>query len=309
MPFRVVFSYTTDTHRTEYGLRPWKEADIRCISEKKAQVSVQEISAANHQAMPSARRVRFEPIELQVMRSPDATVAAAIPPTPSLPEHIQDLCEAIMRLDQPQRDACIGYLLDNLQRKHSIYLLEPKKIDQDWKAYTLRDILERQVQAQNIRRLSQLDKLRIAVDLASSVLQLYKTPWLSDDWGKEDVFFIQRPGDSPAAIYEHPFMHRRFISSAAISSLQTSVSARPAFRVIRNQTLYTLGILLIELWYGKTMDQLQKPCDLDCGGTPGVQWCTADRLVEEEIEFEAGKRCRCNLASMLLCILAVAQMF
>lgn len=32
------------------------------------------------------------------------------------------------------------------------------------------------------------------------------------------------------------------------------------------------------------------PCDLDCQGTPGVTWCTAERLVESEIEFEAGRR-------------------
>lgn len=51
-----------------------------------------------------------------------------------------------------------------------------------------------------------------------------------------------------------------------------------------------LGLLLIELWYGKSIEELQEPCDLDCAGTPGVAWCTADRLVENEIEFEAGKR-------------------
>ena len=59
--------------------------------------------------------------------------------------------------------------------------------------------------------------------------------------------------------------------------------------MIRNQTLFTLGILLIELWYGKPIEELQQPCDLNCQGTPGVTWCTAERLIENEIEFEAEK--------------------
>jgi hypothetical protein len=48
--------------------------------------------------------------------------------------------------------------------------------------------------------------------------------------------------------------------------------------------------LLIELLYGKPMEELQIPGDLNCQGTPGVAWCTAVRLIDEEIEFEGGPR-------------------
>jgi hypothetical protein len=48
--------------------------------------------------------------------------------------------------------------------------------------------------------------------------------------------------------------------------------------------------MLIELWYGKAIEELQTSGDLECAGNPGLVWCTAVRLVEEDIEFEAGKR-------------------
>lgn len=60
--------------------------------------------------------------------------------------------------------------------------------------------------------------------------------------------------------------------------------------MIRNQALYSLGILLIELWYGKTMEQLRLPSDLNWQGTPGEVWCIADRLIENGLEFDAGKQ-------------------
>ncbi|KAF3047029.1 hypothetical protein E8E12_010603 [Didymella heteroderae] len=125
---------------------------------------------------------------------------------------------------------------------------------------------------------------KIALDLASSILQLYKTPWL-DEWDDNDVYFVQRPGAKPITLYEHPYVYREFPQTASKTGQKET-----KYRVIRNQTLYSLGVLLIELWYGKSIEQLQAPPDLDCAGTPGITWCTAERPVDSEFAFEAGKR-------------------
>jgi hypothetical protein len=119
------------------------------------------------------------------------------------------------------------------------------------------------------------------------VLQLYKTPWLDEQWSDNDVYFVHRPGQPLSKVYEHPFAYRKFSSPPAppLANAQGAVH-----RVIRNQTLFTLGIILVELLYGKSIEELQAPCDLDYQGTPGVAWCTAERLIEEEIEYEAGPR-------------------
>lgn len=308
VPFRVVFSYTSEGMQSA-SLPSWKEADIRHIEDKPKGVPLCPPGSTSSAAPVAStkRRVRFDHVELHMQQTRSTaslsssssmsstttlttTVSSPSPAAHPTPAEIRDLCKAMARLQQPHRDLCIGYLLDGLnQWKHGIYPLEHfVAAQQQWTAYSLKDVLARNTNLK--RRLTQHDKLRIAVDLSSSVLQLHKTPWLNEQWGKEDVFFIHRPGASPASVYEHPFVCQKFGTRPAEDSQCASKSLNSTCRVIRNQTLFTLGILLIELWYGKCIEELQMPCDLDCTGTPGVAWCTADRLVENELEFEAGKR-------------------
>lgn len=285
-PFRVVFTHISTTN--------WREVDIRYIVDHPKRIPL--LSRPNVASPTVGRKqVRFGQLNQQLgqtqnTQSTTATVvhqqAKAMSNSP--PERIRNLCEAIYQLQQPQKDVCLGYLLDALQRKHGIYPLLSSTIhgQQQWAAYSLHQVLTHQ--SNTSMHLTQLDKLRIAVDLSSSVLQLYKTPWLDESWGEEDLYFVQRPGAPPASIYEHPYVYRKI--SSAIQDAKKAHAQQTRVRVIRNQTLYTLGTLLIEIWYGKSMKELQVASDLDCLGTPGVAWCTAERLVENDLEFEAGKR-------------------
>jgi hypothetical protein len=133
---------------------------------------------------------------------------------------------------------------------------------------------------------TQLDKLRIATKLSSNMLQLYSTPWLSDYWRSSEIFFLYRSGATPTSIYKNPFVY----SSLSPQKGKSTPSQRTTSRVIRNQTLFALGVLLIELWYGQPLEELQSASDLNHQGTPGIAWCTATRIAEEELEFQAGKR-------------------
>lgn len=90
-----------------------------------------------------------------------------------------------------------------------------------------------------------------------------------------------------AAIYKYPFVGREFNLAPSASLIQDQHS-----RIIRNQTLYALGILLIELLYGKPIEQLGSAEDINCQGTPGVAWCTAVRLIDEDIFSQGGPRYR-----------------
>ncbi|KAF1849283.1 uncharacterized protein K460DRAFT_280656 [Cucurbitaria berberidis CBS 394.84] len=291
-PFRVIFSYATDTGPSLVASTSWnwKEANIRYIVDKPKQVA---LSPSKDHACPpprSTRRVRFNQVQVQESSSSSTVTVVEqqmISPSKPTPEQIQDLCKTIAKLQPPERDLCIGYLMDSVQRKHGIYPLQspPGCDQQQWVAYSLRQILTKRANIN--RRLTQHDKLRVAVDLASSVLQLYKTPWLDEQWSDNDVYFIHRPGISLATVFEHPFVYRKLSSTPPTQPASTQ---QGACRVIRNQTLFALGILLIELLYGKPIEELQSPRDLECVGTPGVAWCTAERLIEEEIEYEAGPR-------------------
>jgi hypothetical protein len=285
--FRVIF---TSSSNTSAKVSDWREADIRWITEKPCSVALSPCTASTYTAAKVARRVRFDPLHAQASSS-STTLTVTEQQTsivlPSIPDQISDLCQVIAMLQQPQKDSCAGYLLDSLKRKQGIYPLGAPICHDDqqkWTAYTLRQVLTRQ--AGFSRRLMGQDKFKVAVDLASSVLQLYKTPWLKDDWSNDDVYFVHRPGAPASTIYQHPFIYRKFSSPVAT---QCSTAQTPVRRVIRNQTLFTLGVLLIELLYGMSMEELQIARDLECQGTPGVVWCTAERLIDEEIALEAGK--------------------
>jgi hypothetical protein len=289
-PFRVIFTYNSTAPVKSWT---WKEADIRWISDKQIS-SIPVSTCAQTTFTPSkvTRRVRFDQMQLQTgSNSTTVTLTeqhtGVIAQTKPTPEEIQSLCHAISGLQQRERDLCAGYLLDSLKRKQGIYPLETPAChtnQQNWSAYTLRQVLTRK--AGFGRRLMQHDKFKVAVDLASSVLQLYKTPWLNDNWGDDDVYFVHRPGAPLSSIYQHPFIYRKFPLPSASAS---PVNPPPARSIIRNQTLFTLGILLIELLYGTSIEELQTTKDLDCQGTPGAVWCTAERLVEEELALEAGQ--------------------
>ncbi|KAH7380245.1 hypothetical protein DE146DRAFT_289547 [Phaeosphaeria sp. MPI-PUGE-AT-0046c] len=280
--FRVIFTLTSSLPiRSE----PWKDADIRWTSDKPRSIPFPPCATAK-----TVRRVRFD--QAQSQTSANATTVTlleqqAVVSATSIPNHIPNLCLAIGKVRPPQKDACAGYLLDSSKRKHGIYLLDPPICPDnqpEWPAYTLRQVLTKKASFK--RRLMQHDKFKVAVDLASSVLQLHKTPWLRDDWGDSDVYFVHRPGAPPSTIYQHPFIYRKFSSAVASTG---PVSQPQVRRVIRNQTLFTLGVLLIELLYGVSIEELQTSHDLSCEGTPGAVWCTAERLVDEEIALEAGQ--------------------
>lgn len=287
-PFRVIF---TDESVGTSSPRPiscnywkWTEADIRYIADKPDKKPPY-VNRALTSPKP-LKTVRF--LQTETRSSSSSTITLVESPGTSnmslTPPHIEDLCKAVTAFGDTKRELCIGYLVDDVNRKHGIYPLDVSSgsDQQQWIACSLRQVLTRH--ANVARPLRHHDKLRIAVNLASSVLQLYRTPWLDEHWSDKDVYFIHRPGVPLSALYDHPFVYRKLSTPCTTQSVGPQ---RAAGKVIRNQTLFTLGILLIELLYDKPIEELRIPRDQDYEGTPGVVWCTVDRLVKEEIEHEA----------------------
>jgi hypothetical protein len=202
-------------------------------------------------------------------------------------------------LQGPQRDVYFSLLKDEIIRQRYGFLVYPAEhlpCDTDhWSVSSLRTAFA----AGMTRR----DHLQLAVTLASSVLQLHETPWLNDDWDIDDIVFIERPGMDA---YEHPFVARHSdpASSTSINAIPSSLAY-----VISNQTLYGLGIALIELWYGKTLAELHKARN-GPGDSADTQldfltsFNTAFRLISEledeagEVYSDAVRRCiQCNFKS------------
>jgi hypothetical protein len=269
--FHVVFCYSQQGSKSTPPWT-WEEADIRLVEEKS------ELQKCLPCGSPPSKGVRFK------NEAKEAVKAALNSPEPNM-RPIQDLCAAISTLKSPQRDVCLSLLaIEYAKQKYGmlIYpLKEPSPDRESWSVSSLGSVLKSPT-------FTRENRLRLAVTLASSVLQLYETPWMEDDWGKDSIFFISCPGGTTR--YEHPFVSQRLDPDSCADQLKKAGSSKSFSRIIRNQTLFALGTTLIELWYGKSIQELHKPEDGPKGCDDFMTtWNTADRLVEE-LYLDAGAK-------------------
>ncbi len=150
---------------------------------------------------------------------------------------------------------------------------------------SLNDILGVTDEATGKAILTRKTRLAIAVVLAFSMLQLHTGPWLRDDWGKRDIYFLQDPDGFIHT--EQPFLTRHFSPYTAETS--GSHRERSTFRAC-SSSLLSLGILILELWFNGRIESLpfrrtyQGPDGLDNEYT---EFNTAQKWQEQAME-EAG---------------------
>jgi hypothetical protein len=123
------------------------------------------------------------------------------------------------------------------------------------------------------------------------MLQLHTTPWLSERWGKSDILFLRQLGGTPAPVIEQPYISKPFRSTKALPPNCAAAKKSPAASIIRNKSVFDLGVLLIELCFNKSLEQMQAPEDLDDDGKVNsyTSLATANRLISE-VYAEAGVR-------------------
>jgi hypothetical protein len=118
----------------------------------------------------------------------------------------------------------------------------------------------------------------LALTLANAVLQLHDTPWLSEVWNTSDISILNN-GWNPS-LGEQPYVSTKF------SSANGSIAAplrRKKLRMIKNATIFALGVALLEISHGRRLSAFETPDDLDDQGkrTLWTDYLIADRLVED----------------------------
>lgn len=219
------------------------------------------------------------------------------PTTPnSLPrntmEQIEDLCLAIQRAKSGP--ACIGVLIDKSDRRYRVWPLKTPSLTSE-----LTGVLSLESLLAQPGAIKKKDRLILGVQLASTVMQLHTTEWLSENWGKRDILFHQEitqgksggiTNTSPAI--RKPLVRRIFVPPDSPSlALQTMEEAKRSIFVPQNQSLYSLGIVLMELWYGQRLEDLRIEMDGNGSGAMAdmTDYMTARRLIDE-ISEEAGEK-------------------
>lgn len=182
----------------------------------------------------------------------------------------------------------MGYLQDDQRRYHELHCVDSTHTSQGNNGPVT---LEALLMNRGEMRLSRTERYQIASVVASSLLQLETTPWLAGRLEKKNIMFYRRDSD---VLLEQPYISHLFRSTkypqTAPERSKTGLSARFATR----DSLSSLGILLLELCFGETIEsQHLRKSHLGLDGQPlgGTDYLTArdwaEMVYEEEPALES----------------------
>ncbi|KAK8199480.1 uncharacterized protein BKA78DRAFT_291122 [Phyllosticta capitalensis] len=160
---------------------------------------------------------------------------------------IVNICEALCKFKQPRQGPCVGYLLDDFNRKHGLF--HPSTVAKLRNPTSLVSLQE--VLAPN-RALPGFDidvKVDLAIAVANSMLGLHDTPWIDSYWGKDDILFL-KSGDT--AEFANPYIWKQESAKSSNGGVNLSATAYQP----RNKALFSLGVLLTEIYLGESFEEV-----------------------------------------------------
>ncbi|KAJ6023891.1 hypothetical protein N7540_004688 [Penicillium herquei] len=186
---------------------------------------------------------------------------ASIPEGSPQPSPISDICLVLSSV--PAREVglterrLLGCVTDGPQQ-HVMYHL--REINGSPKPQSLTDLLASsattlQAQMKGAFFLSPKDRLMLAVSLASSVLELHGN-WLKSQWKACDIMFIQdttRSMGKPALA----------LSVSSVANPSTVCREAATSVLVRNEILFPLGLVLVQLSLCQPIEQLRTKEDHD----------------------------------------------
>lgn len=227
----------------------------------------------------SLKSVRFQiPSTSESLELP---VRCAIEETSSTPRLRNDFCDVLRRVLRPGHPttlcssvSCLG-MLENAQNiKHRIYAPPINTHHHECHKVSLNNLITSGTSDSPRSHLSTFDKLYLAKTLAVTVLQYYSTPWLNPSWRSGDIFFLDTTkgkGTKEDLDMSSPHVNVR-VRELGDEGHETN-TLRPchgraessAITLAPNPLFFSLGVVLLELAYSSTLQNLQKQCDLDNG--------------------------------------------
>lgn len=154
---------------------------------------------------------------------------------------ISNLCSSLNL-----EDKCYGYLREE-EYRYYVYRVKAHNPNV-FRLSTLDEIL---------RKLNRKERYLLALILASSFIQLHDTPWLSKPWTKTDITFMSEPEDPNRFLFSQPHIHHN-----------PEVTADTPQGISDHQSIFRhspvdFGILLLELCFGRTLEDRQRTASGD----------------------------------------------
>lgn len=118
----------------------------------------------------------------------------------------------------------------------------------------------------------------LALQMALAVLQLHDTPWLDASFHTKNIVFHTEKSALTTSLLEPAYVSRSF-SQNQVPEVVTSVGRQ----LTRNTLLFALGVMLLELSYGKPLTDHARPDELDANGEeiPATELLVAQRLLRD----------------------------
>ena len=129
-------------------------------------------------------------------------------------------------------------------------------------------------------------RYNLSLILASTLIQLSKTPWLNESWDLSDIYVLNRNNNSTFTT-EEAFVSRKFVAKSCYVD-DAKLRSRSW---LQNETVFAFGVLLIELSFGQRLDAYKTASDVDAQGNDTVftEYNIATRLVHELANREPSK--------------------
>jgi len=253
---------------------------------------------ATLQKMGATRGVRFA---LSTSTISTSKISPSAGRSNSLPGMQIDLCsmgKLCRYFRQPQfqtgAEPCVGFLEKTKTFKHFVYRHSaPVQLVDDSKSISLKQIL--QINAEEKQERDWIEKLQLARLLALGVLRFHNTEWLPESWGSNNVRFIGRD-----AVSEHEYLLDLPRLHAQLSNTSSRQIAHLNPSLARNETLFNLGVVLLELGYNAPFESLSQ------GGSDNVANFFAARRLGESVHKKLNMTYRRLVEKCLDCNFGVA---
>jgi hypothetical protein len=105
-------------------------------------------------------------------------------------------------------------------------------------------------------------RLNLGVHLATATMQLHASEWLTERWGKQDILFLQRSIPRLALdgtvisirepVIDKPFVRRTFEPPSRQTNTVQATMTEPLVQC--NNSLFSLGVVLMELWFERRIE-------------------------------------------------------
>ena len=175
-------------------------------------------------------------------------------------QEIYDICTYLQNWGTRQDE--LHYLIDEQKRKHVLHPMSDQRLPgEPFETATLESLLRHKSEdgkptsTDGHDTLTRQERLTIAAVLASSVLQLHSTPWLTDSWTKRDILFLRASDESRRPLIEYPYISQSFplLKSNATPGSSDRNRSNPTEYDCRKY-LFSLGVLLLELCFGEALE-------------------------------------------------------